>query len=829
MRSRRWIEAVLGLRSALLAAGFSRHHGQVGVILGGRKRQLRAGALVVLFLSLHAAVALAVVPCGTRDGALREPTANDALFVLEAAVGLPGRCGPCLCDVDSGGSITIRDAALVLQRATGAGPALDCPVCVCAARVRQPSGYVDEFATGDFNGDGLVELAAHDGGKYIGIWLARGRGVLEANTEEHYLGGWRSRVISADIDGDGSNDIVTNGERYYDLEVLHGNGDGTFRDAEPLLTVSAEDLMFTDLDADGAIDLVASDSDPVGIITRLGNGDGTFGPELVSPSVAPLRNVRIGDLDGDTISDLVGLGDYAPVAILMYGRGDGTFGPPRALAAGENPADVEIGDFDRDGRADIAIVDWHDTFVRAYYGSEAGGFDLPLQIPIGGGAAALATGDVDRDGGVDLLVAQHSNDIALLRGGETGLQRAELLGVPDGVRRIELADIDADADLDLIALGQGTLVMLGNGDGSFVIERGSRATEWTRQVMLGDVDGDDVDDLVTADAISLSAYQGDGSGDFGSRVLTPLSEEPRSAFAADLDADRFVDVVITTAAGASSADYALRHVSVLRGIGDGYFTAAEPVAGLVATDIAHGDIDEDGHVDLAALVVEPARLEIYAGDGVGGLASIGGFQVGRRTGTPFLLDADGDGHLDLITVDRERTEAFVWLGNGDATFGAPRAVAIDDDATEVVAADFDDDGFSDLAFLLWSTHSFSLRFGNGKGSFVERPGFPPVPCGALSNAAVADFDADGAPDIVYIAEPYNSYDVNVTILPGDGRGRFRAPCEFSGRSGPRSDGAIDFVVGDIDGSGRPDLLTGHYTANYNNVGFRPDPGHCLLR
>jgi len=79
--------------------------------------RIAGAARVTVFAALvlsYAIVAHSALPCGTRDGALREPTADDALFVLEAAIGLPGRCGRCLCDVDSGGSITVRDAVLVL-------------------------------------------------------------------------------------------------------------------------------------------------------------------------------------------------------------------------------------------------------------------------------------------------------------------------------------------------------------------------------------------------------------------------------------------------------------------------------------------------------------------------------------------------------------------------------------------------------------------------------------------------------------------------------------------------------------------------------------------
>jgi hypothetical protein len=55
-------------------------------------------------------------------------TATDALFVLEAAVGLE-TCDPCVCDPSGDGSVSATDALIVLRAAVGIPQELGCPPC----------------------------------------------------------------------------------------------------------------------------------------------------------------------------------------------------------------------------------------------------------------------------------------------------------------------------------------------------------------------------------------------------------------------------------------------------------------------------------------------------------------------------------------------------------------------------------------------------------------------------------------------------------------------------------------------------------------------------
>jgi hypothetical protein len=91
------------------------------------------------------------------------------------------------------------------------------------------------------------------------------------------------------------------------------------------------------------------------------------------------------------------------------------------------------------------------------------------------------------------------------------------------------------------------------------------------------------------------------------------------------------------------------------------------------------------------------------------------------------------------------------------------------------------------------------------------------------NVAIADLNLDGKPDLVVT----NGGDNNVTILLGDGRGKFT---EAKGSPFPAGVSPSDICVADFNGDGKPDLAFANHTMKYLTVllgdgqgGFKPAP------
>ena len=138
-------------------------------------------------------------------------------------------------------------------------------------------------------------------------------------------------VQVADTNGDGIPDLI--GNEIGAIQVLFGNGDGTFRSGPSSLTqTAANSFVAVDFTGDGKIDLVMAGlsndtSLPTGIGISPGNGDGTFqeGTFLQVGNGKGIGNVVVGDFNGDGILDIA---VTAPEGVWLFtGKGGGALNP----------------------------------------------------------------------------------------------------------------------------------------------------------------------------------------------------------------------------------------------------------------------------------------------------------------------------------------------------------------------------------------------------------------------------------------------------------------------------------------------------------------------
>src|ERR1700730_12863855 len=120
--------------------------------------------------------------------------------------------------------------------------------------------FPTSIALGDFNHDGMLDLAvvAADNANGVVILLGNGDGTFR-RTAAYSAGEGAVSVVAADFDRDGNLDLAVANSLSSYLTILLGNGDGTFRAGpqNPTMPQAANFVGTGDFNHDGIIDLVA--------------------------------------------------------------------------------------------------------------------------------------------------------------------------------------------------------------------------------------------------------------------------------------------------------------------------------------------------------------------------------------------------------------------------------------------------------------------------------------------------------------------------------------------------------------------------------------------
>jgi FG-GAP-like repeat len=194
-------------------------------------------------------------------------------------------------------------------------------------------------------------------------------------------------------------------------------------------------------------------------------------------------------------------------------------------------------------------------------------------------------------------------------------------------------------------------------------------------------------------------------------------------------------------------------------------------------DVAAGDLNRDGRLDVATVEQNMNRASTLLNTGAGALGAADRWATLDRPYALTIADLDRDGRLDLAVANLGSDSVTVHRGKGNGRFEAPKSFATGLAPVDVKAADIDGDGILDLAVLNngWPSWSVSVLLGRGDGTF-DAPLDAPVGQSYPQQLAFGDLDRDGRLDIFVSAASA------VAVLRGHGDGRSRRPRCTSRRS-----------------------------------------------
>jgi len=395
------------------------------------------------------------------------------------------------------------------------------------------------LSVGDFNGDGLMDVAVIHQSGTLGVYLRHSpdhkgkaqtqQGVLPSvfsfsvRIEGESSGG---QVVVDDLNDDGRDDIVLLTKRGVNVttaNIHYGISRGAVDFSNPRFLARRRiphSLSIGDVNGDNRSDIVVANLDPSSLSVLEQSSMGTFPSKAVQgetpvPEIECARGGRllaIGDVDGDGKNDIaVGSCESRCITFWSLDATQGTYQEmmhPAKIQLNGKPTHLKIGDLNGDGRNDvITVLDRGVKVIHIHYQDESHSltdtFELALEASEHANVS-LALGDMDGNGSNDMLVTNSTSGKVLCyyQDRAIGLELRHILEPEIQPEGGGIADLNSDGVNDVVVYGGISILVYylrPDPDGNRFPSTWDRESIDRSRVVsmaIGDVSGDGLTDLM---------------------------------------------------------------------------------------------------------------------------------------------------------------------------------------------------------------------------------------------------------------------------------------------------------------------------------------------
>ena len=453
----------------------------------------------------------------------------------------------------------------------------------------------------------------------------------------------------------------------------------------------------------------------------------------------------------------------------------------QTFTAGTMPQGVASADFNHDGYPDMVVANKTDTSlgttgtISVFLSNGSGGFASPTKYPTCGGPTAVLAADLDLTGLPDIVVTCNTPTSNVIQ--------------------------------VFLNLGSGNFDPTeGNGTTNIVLGTGKGPVALTS----GDFNNDGHPDLAVADSLdgTITLFLSNPANNFTYYTVKTVSGlgMPNGIVAANFTASGNLDLAVT--------DGSTGTVHILTGDGTGNFTvSSSATVGTAPTGLVLGDFNKDGKIDLAVLNSGSGTVTVLNGNGNATFTTSQVAYIGPAAGTGgaylVAVDVNGDGNLDLVTGNTLQNTVALLLGRRTGKFQAVQDYMVPNGPAYLASFDFNRDGKPDLAVTQSTGGTVSVLINNtlptpvhGSLNYLAPNTLPSGRGNMADGVVVADFNHDGYPDIAATYLEDNA----VRVLSGTGRGNFSGAVEYPVGKQPYS-----VAAGDLNSDGYADLVTANTT------------------